>query len=266
MRKRSIFVVGFAVAATAAIVASVALAGPVGSPVAAPDGNSQAYGALLKPNKLYKKTWTPSALEVTTKLTTSAAGGFPVPTTHVQIDFDKNTKVFSKGYPTCDPAKLQNVSTEIARRECKSAIIGTGHAEALLKVGAELFTVQQEVTAFNGAAKGGKPVIYLHSYGTTPIQTALVLTGVVSNYNKEGYGPRLEVEVPLIAGGSGALTYFNVKVDKKYKYKGKQVSYIQGKCPSSKKLKTRSLFTFRDGQTSNPTYTAKCSPKPEKKK
>jgi hypothetical protein len=266
MRKRSISIVGLAVAATAAIVASVALAGPVGSPVAAPDGNSQAYGALLKPNKLYKKTWTPSGLEVTTNLTTTAANGFPVPTTHVQIDFDKNTKIFAKGYPTCEASKLQNVSTEIARRECKNAIIGTGQSEAVLLVGTQIFHVKQEVTAFNGVPQGGKPVILLHSYGTTPIQTALVLTGVVSNYNKEGYGPRLEVEVPPLAGGSGALTYFNVTVNKKFKYKGKQVSYIQGKCPSSKKLKTRSVFNFRDGQTSNPTYIAKCSQKPEKKK
>ncbi len=267
MRKRSILLVGLAVTATAAIVASVAVAGPSGTPVTAPDGNSQGYGALLKPNKLYKKTWTPTGLEVTTRLSNSVGvGGFPVPTTRVTIDFDKNTKIFAKGYPTCDAAKLQNVSTEIARRECKPAIIGTGHAEALLKVGSEVFTVQQEVTAFNSAPKGGKPVILLHSYGTTPVQTALVLTGVVSNYNKEGYGPRLDVEVPLIAGGSGALTYFNVTVNKKFNYKGKQVSYIQGKCPNSKKLKSRSVFTFLDGQTSNPTYTAKCAQKPEKKK
>ncbi|HVO54999.1 MAG TPA: hypothetical protein VMT37_11370 [Solirubrobacterales bacterium] len=253
--------------ATAAIVASVALAAPVGAPVTSSDGNSQAYGAVLKPNKLFKKTWTPAALEVTTELTNSTkANGVPVPTTHVQIDFDKNTKVFAKGYPTCPASKLQSVSTEIARRECKSAIIGTGHAEALLPVGGQVFTVPQEVTAFNGVPQGGKPVILLHTYGTTPIQAALVLTGVVSNYNKEGYGPRLDVEVPLIAGGTGAIKSFTVKVEKKYKYQGKQVSYIQGKCPNSKKLKSRSVFTFLDGQTSNPTYTAKCSQKPEKKK
>lgn len=267
MRKRSFLIVGLAVAATAAIVASAAFAGPSGSAVTAPDGNAQAVGALLKPKKLYKNKFTPAALEVTTRLSNATrAGNVPVPTTNVVIDFDKNTKVFSKGYPTCQASKLQNVSTEVARRECKKAIIGTGHAEALLPVGANVFNVKQEVTAFNGVPKGGKPVILLHTYGTDPIQTALVLTGVVSNYNKQGYGPRLDVEVPLIAGGTGALTYFNVTVDKKYTYKGKKVSYIQGKCPASKKLKTRSVFTFLDNETANPTYKASCAQKPEKKK
>ncbi|HVY77559.1 MAG TPA: hypothetical protein VG898_03535 [Solirubrobacterales bacterium] len=267
MRKRSILIVGLAIAATTAIVTSGAIAGPTGSAVTSPDGNAQAVGAVLKPKKLYKKQWTPAALEVTTALSNSTrAGGVPVPTTRVVIDFDKNTKVFSKGYPTCEASKLQSVSTEVARRECKKAIIGTGNAEALLPVGSQVFNVKQEVTAFNGVPQGGKPVILLHSYGTTPIQTALVLTGVVTNYNKEGYGPRLDVEVPLIAGGAGALIYFNVTVDKKYSYKGKKVSYIQAKCPASKKLKARSVFTFLDNQTSNPIFTASCSPKPEPKK
>ncbi len=266
MRKRSILIVGLAIAATAAIVASAAFAGPVGAPVTASDGNAQAFGAIIKPSKLYKKTWTPGALEVTTALSNSTkANHVPVPTTRVVLDFDKNTKVVSKGYPTCDSSKIQNVSTEIAERECKKAIIGKGSAVALLPVGSQVFEVQQKVVAFNGVPKGGKTVILLHSYGTTPVQTALVLTGVVSNYNKEGYGPRLDVEVPLIAGGAGALTYFNVTVNKTFNYKGKKVSFIQAKCPNSKKLKTRSVFTFLDGQTSNPTYKAKCAQKPEKK-
>jgi hypothetical protein len=109
-------------------------------------------------------------------------------------------------------------------------------------------------------------VILLHTYGTKPVQTALVLTGVVSPLNKEGYGPRLDVEVPLIAGGAGALTYFNVTVKREWTLKGRKASYIQGKCPSSKKLKTRSVFTFLDGQTSDPSWAWSCKRKPEPKK
>ncbi len=267
MRKRSIPIVGLVALLTAAVVAATALAGPVGKPVATPDGNSQAYGVKLKPNKLYKKKWTPTALEVTTALTSSTAeNGVPIPTEKVRIDFDKNTKIFTKGYPTCKASKIQNVSTEVARRECKRAMIGQGRAEALLPVGSQVFLVKQTVTAFNGVPKGKKPVILLHTYGTTPVTTALVLTGVVKNYNKQGYGPRLDVDVPPIAAWQGALIYFNVTVDKKYKYKGKKVSYIQSKCPKSKKLKSRSVFYFHDGESSNPVYKTKCKQKPEKKK
>lgn len=266
MRKRSTLIVAMAVAAITAVVASSALAGPIGAPVGSSNGNSQAIGAVIAPKKLYKKIFTPGTLEVTTKLTTSSPSGFPNPTTHVVIDFDKNAKVFSKGVPTCNASSLQNTSTEVALQKCESAKIGEGTGQALISAGGKLLPAPATVTAFNGVPKGGKTVVLLHTYATTPVQTTLVLTGVVSNYNKEGYGPRLDVEVPLIAGGAGALTDFNVKINKKYRYKGEPVSFISAKCPASKKLKVRSVFTFLDGQTSNPVYTQSCAQKPEPKK
>jgi hypothetical protein len=266
MRKRSTLIVGLVLLAIAAVVASTALAGPVGAPVAAPDGNSQAVGSVISPKSLFRKTFTPASLEVTTKLTTSSPSGVPSPTTSVVIDFDKNATIFTKGIPTCDPAQLQNVSTEVALQKCGRAKIGSGNAEALLPVGAKVFSISPVVTAFNGVPKGGKPVVLLHTYATTPIQTVIVLVGTVENYNKEGYGPRLDVEVPLLAGGAGAITYFNVKIDKKYRYKGKAVSFLSAKCPNSKRLKTRSVFSFKDGQSSNPTYSQKCTQRAEPKK
>jgi hypothetical protein len=266
MRRRPILIAVLAAALTAAIAASAALAGPVGAPISSPNGNSQAVGSVITPKKLFKKTFTPGALEVTTKLTTTAANGVPVPTVNVVIDFDKNAKIFTKGLPTCNPAKLQNQSTELAERACKNAKIGGGTAVALLQSGSNVYTINQTVTAFNGIPKGGKPTVLLHTYGVTPIQTTLVLEGTVANINKEGYGPELNVNVPLIAGGQGALTDFNVKIQRTWKYKGNKVSFISAKCPNSKKLKVRSIFTFRDGQTANPTYVQKCAQKPEPKK
>jgi hypothetical protein len=262
MLKRSNLIMGLAVAAATAITASVAIAGPLGPAVTTPNGNAQSVGSLITPKKLSKRTFTPGALEVTTKLTNSTSpNGVPVPTVRVVIDFDKNAKIFTKGIPTCDPAKLQNTSTEVALQQCGKAKIGSGKATALLPgSGSTVFTVKQTVTAFNGVPKGGKPVVILHTYGTTPLQTTLVLVGSVINYNKEGYGPRLDLEVPKLAGGSGALTDFQVKIDKKYKYKGKRVSFISAKCPSSKKLKTRAAFTFIDGQTATPKFVQTCTP------
>lgn len=265
MRKRLTLLAGLAAAAAVVGPAPVAIAGPVGAPVAAADGNSQAIGAVIAPRKLGRKGFTPASLEVTTALSTStAADGVPVPTTQVTIDFDRNARIFTRGVPTCDPAKLQNTSTEVALQQCGKARIGSGTATALLPVGPTVYAVQQTVTAFNGVPQGGEPVVLLHSYGTTPIQTTLVLIGRVSNLDREGYGPRLDVEVPPIAGGTGALTDFSVKIDHKYRYRGKPVSYISARCPSSKKLKTRSVFSFRDGQTADPTYHQSCAQNPKR--
>lgn len=263
MRRRSL-VSGLAVAVATAAISSAAIAGPTGKPVVSADGNSQSIGAVVTPKRLYQRKFSPAALEVTTKLRSrSAANGVPVPTTDVRVDFDKGTRIFTKGIPTCRAGKLQNVSTEIALRECRRARIGQGTARALLPIGERVFPVKQTVTAFNGQPKGNRPVVLLHSYGTTPVQTTLVLVGTVRNYDKQGFGPRLDVTVPLIANGAGALTDFRVKIDRKYRWKGKRRSFLYAKCPRSNRLKVRSVFKFLDGQTTEPTYRQTCQRRPE---
>ncbi|MGN6254953.1 MAG: hypothetical protein ACTHO8_08250 [Solirubrobacterales bacterium] len=230
----------------AAIAATAAIAGPV---VSGPDGNTQSIESLIAPKKLSKKKFTPGTLSVTT-LTTSTTdpNGVPVPAVHATIDFDKNATLYTKGLATCNPASIQNQSTENAERICAKAKIGSGHATAYLRAG-KIYEVPQTVTAFNGVPKGGKPTVILHTYGTTPLQVSLVLVGTVTKFDKEGYGPRLDLEVPLIAGGTGALKEFQVKISKKWRYKGVQRSFISAKCPNSKKLKARGTFTYRDGQS-----------------
>jgi len=264
MRKRMMVTCLAIAVATTSVLSATAGAGPVGKPVSSADGNSQAIGAVVRPKRLYQKRFSPAALEVTTALkTTTATNGVPVPTTDVRVDFDRHIRIFTKGYPTCKASKIQNVSTEVARRECKRAIVGQGKATALLPVGSKVFVVKQTVTAFHGRPKGRKPVVLLHTYGTTPITTALVLVGTVKSYYKHGFGPRLDVKVPLIAGGAGALIRFNVTIKKRYRWRGKRRSYIYAKCPKNHRLKVRSVFKFLDNQTSKPVYRDRCKRKAE---
>ncbi|HEU4706312.1 MAG TPA: hypothetical protein VFS64_03900 [Solirubrobacterales bacterium] len=247
------------IALVAAVGATTAIAGPT---VVGPDGNTQSIDSLIRPKKLSKTSFTPATLRVKTLTTsTTAPDGVPSPAIHAVIDFDKNAKLFTRGLPTCDPSQVQSKSTEEAERACGKAKIGGGKALAYLK-SSRVYEVPQTVTAFNGRPKGGKPVILLHTYGTTPLQAVLVLVGTVSNYGKEGYGPRLDLEIPLIAGGTGALKEFEVTIDKKWRYKGQQRSFISAKCPNSKTLKARGEFTFRDGESLTAFSKQSCKQSP----
>jgi hypothetical protein len=247
-------------AALLAVVGAVAIATNAFAlnPVTGADGNSQGLAVKLLPKKLSKTQYTPATLDVTTRLTTT--NPVPVPAVRAILDFDKDTKIFAKGYPTCDPSLLQNTSTERALEECKKAKIGSGTAKALLPVGKQIFLVEPTVIAFNGPPQGGKPVILLHTYAQTPIQVTTVLSGPVSNFNKQGYGPRLDLTIPLLGGGAGALTDVHVTVKKSYKFKGKTRSYISAKCPD-KKVKSRGEFVFKDGESLTPTVSASCTQK-----
>lgn len=246
MRRSPILIAAIAVLA-AVVATTAAWAGPT---VYGPDGNTQSIDVQVRPKRLSKKTFTPGSLEVTT-LTTSTTNphGVPSPAVSAVIDFNEGTRLYTRGLPTCSPAQLQSQSTEVAENLCGRAKIGSGRAFAFLNVGERVYDVEQTVTAFNGVPKGGKPTVLLHSYGTTPTQTTVVLEGTVSNYNKEGFGPRLDLRIPLIAGGRGVLKEFNVKIDKKWRYKGVKRSFISAKCPNSKRLKARGAFTYQDGVT-----------------
>ncbi len=261
MRKRPTLIVGSAIAVTA-IIASTALAGQLGPTVVGSDGNTQAIGVQLSPKKLSKSKPTPATLRVTTKTTsTTSANGVPSPAINAVVDFDKNVKIFAKGVPTCNPGKIQNTSTQIALRECGKAKIGGGKASALLAVGSQVFVQNQTVTAFNGPPQGNVPVVLLHTFGESPVQVTLVLEGTVVGLNKEGYGPRLNINIPLIAGGTGALTDFETTISKKFKYKGKQRSYVIAECKKSP-LKARGAFTFKDNVTLTAYSKQGCKKKP----
>jgi hypothetical protein len=266
MRKRLTLVGALAVAAAVAV-AGVAAA--VQSPVlSGPDGNTQSIAISITPQKLSKKTAEPVTLDVKTATTTTnpaANNGAPIPAVQAIVDFAKGVKIFSKGYPTCDAGLIQNTSTEVALETCKKAKIGSGDGTADLVVGTKIFPVGTTITAFNGVPVGGKPVILLHTYSQAPIQTTLVLIGTVTSYDKQGYGPRLDVSIPLIAGGQGAITGFHVKIFKTFRYKGKLRSYVSSTC-LNKKLKARGQFVFKDGESLTPTLVGKCAQKPEGKK
>lgn len=266
MRKRLILAGALAFGAAVAV-AGVAYA--VQSPVlSGADGNTQSIAVSIKPQKLSKKVAEPVTLEVkTATMTTNPAAnkGAPIPAVKAVVDFPKGLKIFSKGYPTCDASLIQNTSTEAALEACKKARIGGGSGTADLVVGERIFPVGTTITAFNGVPVGGKPVILLHTYSQSPIQTTLVLVGTVTEYNKQGYGPRLDVDIPLIAGGQGAITGFQVKIFKTFSYKGKVRSYVSSTC-LSKKMKARGQFVFRDGESLTPEVVQKCAQKPEGKK
>jgi hypothetical protein len=232
----------------------------------APDGNTQEIAVKIKPTKLFKEKPTPVTLDVTTKtMSVTDPNGKPVPAVKAIIDFPLGATIQSKGYPTCEPGQLEAVTAEVALENCKKAKIGSGQATALLPSSKGAVAEVLEVNAYNGKPQGKKPVVLLQAYGQSPVQVTQVLTGVVSNYNKEGFGPRLSIDIPLIAAGSGSLTDFHAVIFKKYQYKGKTVSYVNATC-RNKKLKARGEFIFRDGQSLRPVVKGTCSQKPEKKK
>lgn len=255
MRNRPTLIAALAVAVASAVAASAALAGPT---VVGPNGNTQAIDVRVTPKRLSPTRPSPVALKVTTKTTsTTAASGIPVPAVRAVIDFPSGLKLFTKGLPTCSLSRLQNTKTEDALRLCGRAKIGSGKATALIPTAGGSAPEHTIVTAFNGAPQGGRPTVLLHTYGVSPVQTTIVLSGVISRFGKQGFGQRLDVDIPLLAGGAGALTDFQVTINRSFRFKGKRRSFVAAVCRKSP-LRSRGTFTFKDGEALTAVSTQAC--------
>lgn len=129
-----------------------------------------------------------------------------------QVDFD-NDFVFMPGrFAKCNQNKINGTTTQQARAACRKAIVGTGSFTVRGQVNAQ-GTATGVVTAFNGRFVGGKPVILLHAR-LDSLNNTSVLVGRLVNAPGRDFGKRLDVNVPLLAGGAAAITHFHATVRK----------------------------------------------------
>jgi hypothetical protein len=252
MRKRPLSIAFSIALAVAAVAASVAVAGTTtGS-----DGDSLTAAAMIKPKKLSKTAPTPATLEIKTKVSTTS------PATQAVMDFDKNGTYLAKGLPTCAEKKLAGKTGPDAVKACKTAMIGTGSASAVVSFfGQPPIDAKATLAVFNGAPRGGKPTVLVHAYIKEPVENAFVFSGVVSKRKKEGFGTRLEIDFPNLFGGDGAVSEFNIKIQKTFTYKGKKRSLVSAKCPRGKKLKARIGVAYQDGEKLAVPVTQSCKQK-----
>ncbi len=252
MRKRQLSIAFSVALAVASIAATVAVAGTT----TGGDGDSLTAAAKIKPKKLSKTAPTPATLELNTKVSTTSQA------TQAVMDFDKNGTYLTKGLPICAEKKLEGKTSQEAIKACKAAMIGTGSASAVASFfGQSPIDVKAKLTVFNGPPQGGKPTVLVHAYIKEPVENAFFFSGVVSKRKKEGFGTRLEIDFPELFGGNGAVSEFNIKIQKTFTYKGKKRSLVSAKCPRSKKLKARIAVAYKDGEKLAVPVTQSCAQK-----
>jgi hypothetical protein len=229
-------------AALGLTITAVAATGAVGlTPVQTIDG---VLGGKTTP-KFDKKKFKATSVKVTT--TTSDAdnpSGMPPKATNAKIVFDKkDVKFDTSAVPKCDANAIENTTTAAALSACGSAKVGSGSAVAALPFGAGGTRQNYDavVTAFNrGDAKG----ILLHSR-VDALGTTVVLKGTLS-------GATLNVVIPPLGGGTGAIASFTTTVKAK--------DYVQGRC-KDKKINYSGTFTFSDAPAETATDEQKCKQK-----
>ncbi len=204
-----------------------------------------------------KKKFKPARIFVETTTADKAnPSGMPPKANNANIVFDKNNMKFDpNALPGCSNSQISGTTTEDAKATCGNSQVGAGDATAALPFGPggarQDFPVV--VTAFNNADDDG---ILLHSRVGNPLNTTTVLVGTLR-------GTVLNVVVPPLGGGVGAIAQFNTLVNspestaKAGSGKG-ATKYVQARCKKNKKIKTTSTFTFNDAPPATASDEQKC--------
>jgi hypothetical protein len=218
------------------------------------------FNGSFTPTALPKKTLAPIALTAEGKIAT-LDGSHPPALKEAIVETDKNGAVNVKGYPTCTSGKLQSRDTASAKAVCKSAIIGEGKTNVEIAFPEQNpIPVSSKLLVFNGGTAGGTTTMFIHAYITVPTPAAIVTTLKIKKIHNGRYGLKTVATIPKIAGGSGSVTSFSLKIDKKYTYKGKKVSVLTAKCPDGK-LQAHVTGVFSDGTRASTEILRTCTGK-----
>ena len=172
-------------------------------------------------------------------------GSLPPILKKLVIWYDKNGAVVTKGLPYCTKNKLTATTSATARKVCASSIVGKGHGTALIAFPEQRpFKASSPITIFNAAPHNGNPTVLAHAYLSVPAPTTYIIPVEIQKVHAGAFGFRTEATIPKIAGGYGIPLEGELKVGKKWTFKGQKLSYVNASCPSGKlQAKVETEFT-----------------------
>jgi hypothetical protein len=202
----------------------------------------------FSPKALPKHGFAPITLKARADVST-VDGKLPPPAGHIEIDWDRNGRLSTGGLQRCSASKIENTTTPAAMKACRSALVGEGFASGQVAFPEQAaFPASSKVLVFNGTPRGGHPVALLHAYAFVPAPTTFVIPVDITKIHGGRYGFRTSLTAPVIAGGYGVITHFDIKIHRTYKAKGRSQTYVAARCADGR-LQARGSVSFTDGSS-----------------
>jgi hypothetical protein len=213
----------------------------------------------ISPSKLPKRGKAPVTARIIGGIHTRD-GSHPPALQTLEADIDRTIDIDAIGLPTCKPAQLTARSSAEARRACADALVGSGTAEVEVAFPEQApFSSTGPLLLFNGGVHGGITTVFLHAYIDVPAPTAIVMKATVTHIHRGRFGLHLATRIPKIAGGAGSATAFDLKIGRKFTYKGRKKSFLEAGCPTGHWM-TQGHVTFSDGTNLGLTHLFACTP------
>jgi len=233
--------------------------------VAQKGGLRVSVAGKLTPNKLPRKSKVPVAVSFSGRIKSTESGG-PPQLLAIKLAINRRGVLTYRGIPKCRMKHINPSTTREAILACRSALVGEGTFSANVRFPEQSpFPSLGKVLAFNGRFKG-RPAILAHIYGTKPVPTSYVLPFTISRSGGE-YGTRLAASLPRVTGDWGFVTGISMRLDRRFRSRGKSHSYLAADCPAPKGFPgavfplAKASFIFEGGRTLAPVMNRTCKVK-----
>src|SRR5919108_2185752 len=178
------------------LVWALALSAALGTAGIAQAVNTQTVQVTVSPHKKLPRKGTGRSVKAKLTLSTRDAtdpAAQPTPGRSVNIDFDKDLRLFTKGLKRCKPSSIASASTEAAIQKCGKAKVsvgrtipyGSGTPQNAAVARTAFGDVPVAITVFNGTRSKGRPTVLVHTVNSISGTTLLVATLVKG---PAGYG------------------------------------------------------------------------------
>lgn len=249
--------------AGAAVLAALFLVGGVAGAEVAQNGNLRvSFEGKLSPRALPRVGRAPVSVTLGGEIRTTD-GHDPPQLRRIVISLNRHGHLDYRGLPRCNFHQIQPATTVEAARACRRSLVGRGSFRAKVVLPEQSpFPSNGTILAFNGNLHG-KPVIYAHIYGTTPLPTSFVLPFQIRKRGS-GYGTDLVALLPQIAAEWGHVSGVSLTLGRNYRFRGARRSYLSAGCPAPAGFSTASFalakatFSFEDGREVSSTLVRTC--------
>jgi hypothetical protein len=213
----------------------------------------------ISPTRLPKQGSAPVTARIEGEVKTRD-GSHPAALQDLEADIDQTIEVDAVGLPTCKESQLEASSSATAKKVCGEAIVGSGTAEVEVAFPEQKpFRSTGPLLLFNGGVHGATTTVFLYAYVAVPAPTAVIVRATVTRIHKGRYGLRLKAHIPVVAGGAGSATAFEIKIGRRYAYKGRKKSFLTASCPTGS-WATKGNLLFSDQTRLGFTHVFTCTP------
>ncbi len=182
----------------------------------------------------------------------------------IQIEFNRAGRLDGEGLPSCPAAKIRIASSARALSACRHALVGSGSFEAnVVLAGQDPYPTRGRLLLFN-SPRHGRPALLGQIYAARPFATSFLIPFALRHSGKGTYGTTITASLPQALGSWGYVTAIDLKLSRRYAYRGERHSFLSAGCPAPKGFPgalfplARASFEFAGGVELRSTLVRSC--------